>query len=185
MKKTSRVKKRLWVFVCLMFCSISTVNADFEASYGFFFGWNNTDNRVLLVNGLGFGMDINIGWTKGNIVPSGYFITSSGEKINTPASKSVKLFDFDILLDLCIGIPIQQGGGIFNFYFFVPNDIFAMGVGIGSGWAINFSKGFKHGPYIRVNIPVILLKGPLGARFDYYFFKEHYFQIAGYFTILF
>jgi len=184
MKKTfyAKVARIIAIFILLLFCSISNVYADdFEASIGGGLGWTNYGL------GVGMGMSVLVGYTSGTITTTPFYeYDEYGRRFArySMKKKEVDIFDFDILLDLHAGYPFCQGGGIFNLYFFVPDDFFALGVGLGGGYAIayDYDEPFMHAPYIRVALPVLLSMINLNVKFDFYFFEKQTLQIGAYFN---
>jgi len=156
------------VFACLCIYGATNVYASSELGLGFRAGWTNFDNEFL--EGLSFGFPITFGYTSA--------------EIRQRRANKLKLagpLDFDIFVDIDIGIPISRGGGIFNFYIF-PETL-PISIGVGGGWAAgydltNLPSSFVHGPYVRGAICAV--NSMLGVTFDYFFFEKNCIQIGAY-----
>jgi hypothetical protein len=168
----------IFFFVCMFAGGQSKAYADFDYNIGVFLVRNNSDDSK---------------WGGGFLIPIGYTSAEKKEyttrglftnELQTRIRKEVEQFDYDILVDLTLGIPFTSAGGLFNWYL-APTSI-GIGLGVGGGYAMEmgFSDGFgmqQKGPYIRGHLPI----GPLGVLFDYFFFEEQRWQCGGYIMFMF
>lgn len=166
--------------VVFFFTGVSTVHADTEFNIGLGVGWEN-----LTELGFGFYMPLNLGYTSADIETETIWL--GGERMYEKV-KTLKQFDFDILGDLTIGLPFSSAGALFNLYL-STSDSFSIGVGVGAGYSVGFNmfgdEYIFHGPYIKGNIPIILVESiMLSVTVDYFFFKKHCTQISGTWRVL-
>jgi len=184
MKKLSlKIKSVVCIIVFLFILGVSNIHAEFQFDIGV--GMVKT-NFTESVKGLGAIMPISFGYTTAPFVTKTYFSYTEGRYV-TDRNKDINPFDFDILVDLCLGFPFTQGGLLFNLHLLTPS-IFAIGIGIGGGYALgydllgSYDAELSHGPYIRGSIPISL--GTWGmslvAIFDYYFMEKNYMQFGGF-----
>lgn len=191
-----RGKYVICFFVCLFFSGLSAAYADinFETDFGIGATWVDSEDTNYGIYAL-----LNLGWTTAKFKKEKREITDYERRVHgwsgtyiIEKKKYVKPFNFDILFDISAGMPFLQGGGIFNLYLFTPS-IFAIGIGVGGGYAMFYDifgddgVTFTHGPYIRGTIPILLNGGnmSIGATFDYFLFEAPNMQIGGYFKYSF
>lgn len=168
---------------------IAKANAEhFEFNWGFTAGWNDTG--VLLGMGLTLSR-FTFGWTTGEVehYREELGMRSWGMEYVKKVRKEVSPFNFDVLLDVNLGIPITQGGLLFNIY-----PLSFIGLGAGGGWAVGVlvneindlldsSSDFSDSPYVRGTLFLPARFMQVGVLFDYYFTGGNM-QIGGYMSLL-
>ena len=180
------------ILICVLFFSVQTnvLAGDFEGTWGFGAGGNN-------YGGFSINTWLNLGYTSADMEINSRRATEAHERglgvsagsLMRVKEKVVDNYDFDILFNLTAGLPFVQAGGLFNFYFLTPS-IFALGVGLGGGYAIGYlgnESDFAYGPYIRAAIPLLLNGSGVGLNiaFDYFFFEKGYIQIGFNFSFVY
>jgi len=186
------MKKGIVFIVCLFFFStIQNTYADTEFSGSLYVGWSNLPSMLPI----SLGMNFNVGYTTASIVDRVRYDGYS--YIFTGTSKDTSKNDYDIFFSVNAVFPFMQAGGMFNYY--ITSNTFALlhGFGIGLGYAMGFfddgktsnnidNEEIKHGPYIRIALPILL--SSIGLTFDYYLFdkfQSHYIQVGLYITFFY